>query len=366
MGGSRIRPSKAPIWVNCPGYVALREHVPDEPSGEAADEGNDLHSVSALVLRGVAQPADFIGSKGPKGTLITPEGARFIGTYTQAVLSTFHHTALNVEDFIKVPAVHPESEGTTDCWAYNSKAKELYIWDAKFGWKIIEAYENWQFINYYAGILEKLRISDMGVTVRFIVVQPKAPHPEGPIRTWRVKAEALRPYVNRLHMAAHEALGPNPKARSGPWCGNCEACYICPASNAAAYNGVDVAYAATPFNQDPAAIGKELHVIKAAYDRLANRKEALESQASTLLKMGKVVPGWCLEPVIGNMEWTKPEEEIRQLGALFGVEATKVKTPAQLRDAGVPMEVIQTFSARNKRGVKLAIDNKAAKIFGGN
>jgi hypothetical protein len=366
MDRPRIRPSKAAVWVNCTGYPVLAARYPST-FGPAALEGLDAHWVGEQVFKGI-RPESLVGLKGPNGFMISPEMLRFVKMYTDEVTGIGHAVGalVNTETRYNCSSIHPDNNAVIDTWLLDERQNVLHIWDFKYGWTLVEPYENWQLLNYYAGIIQAIGIPDHGLTVSFNIVQPRAPHPEGPIRNWTVKAVELRPYVNKLHMSAHEALSDNAKCVAGPWCAlYCEARHACPAASASACAAIDIAYSPAPFEMDAAGIARELHTLAAAKRAIEQRWEGLSSHALAIIRQGKLVPGWAGEPTVGNKEWSKPEAEVRMLGKLYDVDITKVMTPTQACDAGIPADIIGAYSTRTKKSLKLVVDNKAAKIFGG-
>jgi hypothetical protein len=289
--------------------------------------------------------------------------------YTHDILTTMPPGTLAVEAKVSAAErVHPLSEGTVDCWSYDPKSRILYVWDYKYGFGVIEPFENWQLINYAVGIIDSLRVRDDGIKVRMSVIQPRAPHPQGPIRRWVVKGSDLRPYANQLHAAAHEALGPDPRTQSGPHCRDCRARHACPAANAAALLAIDVVYRAEPFELDDAAIGAQLTVLKRAAKAIESRLTALESTAETKIRAGSMIPGWAMERgAAGKLAWTKPDGEILALGELLGMELARPLTPTQAGKAGLPKDLLAAYATRSAGSLKLtkASTTLAAKIFGG-
>ena len=314
-----------------------------------------------------AEPA--IGQSTPNGIILTADHIDYARVYTHDIRTTMPPDTLAVEAPVKaVERIHPESWGSVDCYAYNAKARILYVWDYKYGYGLVEAFENWQLINYTVGILDSLGVQDDRVTVRMTVIQPRAPHPEGPIRRWVVKGSDLRPHANQLHAAAHEALGPNPAIRSGDHCKNCTARHACPAAHKAALFAVDVTDRAEPYELDEAAIGLQLTVLKRAAKAIECRLTALETQAEGKIRAGGMIPGWAMERgAAGKLAWTKPDGEVLALGNLLGIELSKPMTPTQAGKAGLPKELIEVYATRSPGALKLvkASTTLAAKIFGG-
>ena len=366
MEHSRIAPSASYQWVPCPGSVVMQEQHPESEDTLSAKEGNASHWAAASILEG-AEPV--VGQSAPNGIILTPDMIDYARVYTRDILSTMPATTLAVEARISAAErVHPDSWGSVDCWAYDDKTRTLYVWDYKYGYGLVEVFENWQLINYVIGILDALRVRDDRITVRMTVAQPRAPHSQGAIRRWVVNGADLRPYANQLHAAAHEALGSDPGLKSGPHCKNCTARHACPAASGAALLAIDVAYRAESYELDEAAIGSQLYILERAADAISCRLVALRTQAESKIRAGSLIPGWAMEPgAAGRLAWAKSDAEILVLGGLLGLDLAKPMTPTQAKKAGIPDDLIDVYAKRSPGALKLtkASTTLAAKIFGG-
>ena len=365
MGHSRIAPSSAGVWVYCHGSVQMQERYPESEDSQASKEGDASHWAAEQVLLGEAV---VIGQAAPNGTILNDDMINNARVFTGDILSTMPPGTLCIESKIQAPSVHAESWGSPDCWAYNDKTRTLYIWDYKYGYGLVEAFENWQAINYLAGIIDRLAIPDYRIKIRLTIIQPRAPHPDGPIRRWVFNAEDLRPYVNQLHSAAHEALGDDPSIKSGAHCQHCTARHACPAAHRAAMLAVDVTDRAEPHELSDAAIGTQITVLRRAAKAIEYRLAALEAQAEGLIKQNHVIPGWVLDRgAAGKLAWIKSASEVIALGGLLGLDLAKPMTPTQAKKAGVPDDLIDVYAKRSPGSLKLikADNTVAAKIFGG-
>jgi hypothetical protein len=279
----------------------------------------------------------------------------------------------HVEGRLAVPRVHEQSSGTPDCWLWDRRQFELLIWDFKFGFEMVEAFENWQLINYAAGILDQLDLpapglADQEITVRMRVVQPRAFHRLGPVRGWVVKASTLRGYFNVLAGNAAKALGPDPGFRTGPHCKHCPGRHACPAALQAGLQLFEAATAAVPIQLEPAALGLQLRLIERARKQLEYLETGYHEQITLLAKSGQDVPGWAIQPKCGRERWTLPAGDVLRLGEMFGVDLAKAAepvTPNQARKLGIDEHVIKPYCEIPRTGVKIVPDdsNKAKQVF---
>ena len=351
---ARLAPSSAARWVECPGSVLLQEQFPEPEDGEDdGAEGTAAHALAARILR--------------DGEVA--EAAADVMPYVRDVLSEMGH--LYVEDPIKVPSVHAtECWGTPDAYRLDYEMKVVYLWDLKFGYGHVEVLENWQLLTYASGIID--RLGPDGVNWRFVlrIVQPRAYHRDGIVRTWVAYASEVRLATRRLRAAAEEALGNNPSTNPGPHCKHCSARHVCKALQGAALDVVDLADDASPLVLPPAGLARELRALWRARIMLEARLIGLEAQAMAEIRKGVVVPGWTIDHPPGREEWVRPAAEVLALGELMGVKLAKpaeLITPNQARAAGLDATVVTQYAARKTGTAKLIpiTTTEARKAFGG-
>jgi hypothetical protein len=279
-------------------------------------------------------------------------------------------TALHVEELIQCPEIHAQSFGTPDCWLYNAPRARVIIWDYKFGYLPVEVFENWQAINYYAGIADALAldgISDQHLTVEFRIVQPRAYHKRGAIRVWEVSASDLRPYINRLTNSARLAMNTlQHESVSGKQCIYCRGRHVCEAGLLAGLQLYEAVSGSLPLEVTPHALGLQLKIVKRALAQLKGLETGYTEAIGALLKSGTAVPFWNNAPSAGKEDWTAPEAEVLAMADLLNVDISKrtLRTPKQARDLGLPASVIEQFSKR-KSSYKLepVNDNETKEIF---
>lgn len=378
---SIIPPSSAAIWGSpngCTGWVLMSQLYPEtEETPEAAD-GTASHEIGASLIKASTVMSGFndlpIGQKASNGIIITEEMFEAAEIYADDVATVIRKTGNfvpNIEQHIRALTIHPESHGTPDIWLYDKASGCLYIWDYKYGHGIVEVFENWQLINYIAGILTQLSINgiqDQYITVHFRVVQPRAYHRDGEVREWIINAFDLRGYFNILEANAHEALGPNSINRSGPHCRYCQARHVCDTANQAGLQLYELTGKPIPLELPPDALGLQLTIVKRAIKQLEYLESGLGEQVKGLIRNGKNVPGWMVEMGLGRETWSRPIPEIITLGNIMKVDLRKpdqAMTPKQARKAGIDDAVITAYSETPKTGLKLVPDNgsKAKRMF---
>lgn len=389
MAHSIIPPSSAHIWGapnGCPGWVLMSQLYPELEDSEESKEGTAAHWVAEEMIDSLSrakighpEKEDIVGTLAPNHVVITEEMYEAAELYASDVAEVMHQTRvlggenLGIEARVKAPHIHELSEGTVDCYLYSRKTNELFIWDFKFGHGIVEAYDNWQAINYTSGILDTLGIDgelDQRTTVRIRIAQPRAFHRDGAIREWAVKASDLRGKFNILHNNAAKALSPDAKCNSGSHCKYCSARHACPTALAAGMQLYEVAGAAMPVELSDDALATQYAIVQRALKQLEYLESGYQEQLKSRLRSGASVQGYRVEEGKGRERWAKPVEEVIAMGDMLGHDLRNLQaiTPNQAKKLGVDESVIIAYSETPKTGLKLVPDdgNKAKLIFGDN
>ena len=359
----KLRPSRAPRWVPCPGSARMEAAFPETEPGQAAEEGTAAHwaaSESLLTwVQGAGKlPAQWVGKTAPNGVIVTEEMAKAVTVYVNDILTVCQRTgglqALRVEKTIDIHSVHSCHSGTPDCALYSAHERTLYVWDFKYGWGVVSAFENWQLLDYAIGLAEQLPSSPENVELR--IVQPRPYLTRGPVDAWRISGTTLESeYLPRLRDAASAATQPQVVCVPGGHCANCKASLACPALGAAVLRCMDLCEAPLPGDITGAALGAQIEMLKLAETLVKERKSGIEAQALAMIKQGEGVPGWVAEPGRGSQEWGATNEEVISLGEMSGVDLAKptVKTPAQAEKAGLSSDVVACYAVRTPGALKL-------------
>jgi hypothetical protein len=361
---SIIAPSSAARRWQCPASTRLEAAYPEDGQSPAAAEGEAAHWAAAEMLQG--RLVD-IGQIAPNGVVLTQEMVEGADLYYDDVVKTLKPGGWSIEQQIRMPRVHPESFGTPDFAAWADPLR-LFLYDYKFGHRVVEVYENPQLIEYVAGLLPE-NVDDRAITVTVKIVQPRAFHRDGPVRSWTFRASDIRPQINVASNAAHEALADNPRAAVGTECRDCRARHACPTLQQAAYRDIETARGVQPLELPPAALALELALLRAGVERMSARLSGLEEQALSMLKAGKPIPGWAIEHGNGRQRWARPAAEVLAIGDMLGLKLGKPPepvTPKQAVAAGLPPEMLTTLAETPRGEAKLARDEgaRARAVFG--
>jgi len=384
---SVIPPSSAGIWGKtngCTGYVSLAQKFPEAEESQGAKEGTACHELGEILI-GLSQydtildsvRATFVGASATNGIIYTDEMFDAAWIYADDVAREIaknkgHRIEWGTETKVKAPRVHAQSFGTVDAELYSPQLNELIIWDFKYGFGVVEAFENWQGINYAAGLFEKYQINgvnDQTLTVKIRIVQPRAHHKDGTVREWVIKGSDLRNYINILSNNANEALSDKAVVRTGSQCRYCEALHACPNALRAGMTLFEIVDKPTICELTPEAMGVQLSIVNRALKQLEYIQSSYQEQVKATIKNGGSVTGWGVTPSFGRKKWSKPLAEVFALGDMMSIELRKTEaiTPTQAKAAGLSEDLIKVYSEVPQNGLKLKETDglEAARVFKG-
>lgn len=373
-----LPPSDADTWVVCTAKpLMVRDLQFKLPEKEehvlAAKDGTASHWAMAELA---AERVVAEGQITDDGHVLSQEmidGAQMLIDDVVATLPDVPRQHWRVEQRVSMARrIHPHNWGTPDLWVFVASTWTIYVWDYKFGHNLVEVFENWQLMDYLAGIMETLgidAITEQRVKVVFTIVQPRGFHPEGPIRRWEVSSAAnLRGYHNRLEMAAEEAMSGFAAARPNANCIYCEARHVCQALQKDAYRSAQISLQAVPLLMSPDAIGLELAILEDAAERLKARISGLATQGEAMIRSHKAVPGWEIVSEPSREKWKDPKLAAK-IGRTLKVNIVKEETlltPRQAREAGMPVELVAELAERGKPSQKFkrVEESRGRRLFG--
>lgn len=326
---SKLGASSSERWQNCPGSVALCETVPYQEGGAAANEGTAAHALAEKVFRESPNAFYYIGKEHLLGDEFNKHGIKCtkdMATHVQAYVDFVRNKAreldgeLVIEKRFHLSHIHPLLFGTADA-VIVVPFQEIWVIDFKYGVNhVVEVEENLQLMYYAVGAA----MGEDFDKVTICVVQPRAEHENGSIRTWECSPSDLRNYAKKLRQRALETEKEGAPLNPGKWCTWCAAAGVCPALHRAA-----VVAAQTDFD-DP-----QLPVIERLTDaqiaqvvRYASMFEkwfeAVKKYAREKAAEGRVIEGLKVVAGRGSRVWINEETAKDYLKAKLGDAAYKV------------------------------------------
>ena len=251
MGHSKLSPSSAKRWMNCPGSIRLTEELnPPRTTNKYADEGTAAHEVHELCLTNGLDASDYLGKSftinGTKYT-VTQEMANAVQVsldYVRVVKET--DTLDNVEcveiieEFcsLKTLGVKGLDGGTTDYALYfidshENDVRSIHVHDYKHGQGVlVSPINNPQAMQYALGIILKIMLERPDckllaeTPVIISIAQPRVRGTDEWVKTWETTAGDLLTWSEQELIPAAEETSES-DARLVP--GN-EQCKFCPVS----------------------------------------------------------------------------------------------------------------------------------------
>lgn len=346
--------SKAARWMACPGSVRMARGAPDVDTVYAA-EGRRAHSLAEARLRD-DQPQLKV--------LYDAEMWEHVDVYVSHVLArraliTEQNqgrapAALYVEETFDLGALGADEEmyGTAD--AVLLGANHLEVIDLKYGAGVlVEVNDNAQLLYYLVGALiaygtrrlkhgrepvawlngRSLFEAALGTftTFRSTIVQPRAGHRDGPIRSADYTADDVRKFVTILLQKAADTARPDAPLVPGSHCRFCPAHATCPAVKKYAMELAQADFSVVPVDAPPAPESLSLEVaadILRQAPILEDWLAALRARVERELMAGRDVRGWKLVDKRATRKW-KDEAEFVRVGADLVYEQV-VRSPAQV------------------------------------
>lgn len=354
-----LRPSAAYRWSNCAAAPTFEDRAPPQPDSDAAREGTCAAWVAECVLKGDAHSAlDMEGETHANGWLVTPDMVHYVQQYIDMIQSRGGVTT--AEQFVRL---NEFIAGTFDS-STSASGPTLFVDDLKYGFRIVEIFENPQLIIY--GAAELMRLNNPAITqVQLGIYQPRAFHPDGIYRTWTVTVPQLMELAGDLIERGRRCQSPNPIATPGRHCGDCRAIIGCAAHAHSVYAAFQLVESHQYRKMTGTELSAELDFVALAETMIKARKSAVETEAETRLRSGEHVPAYHIKERFGDRRFKYPADVVR---AMTGVDPTEKKmiTPAALERAGVPPDVVNALSERPTIGFKLQriANNAFRKAFG--
>lgn len=377
MTHSILAASFAPVWARCSAAPLMAMQAPAQETQDTR-EGTCSHWVAATVLRSY-QTQDtllncrmLVGSFDPDNTIVTEEIAEGAQVLVDDVLQFCNAngglSSLWVEEKVAATSIHSECFGTMDgAWIGQTR---IVVWDYKFGHREVSPIWNEQLLVYMAGIMDATRAHDQNLTVEFRIVQPRCYTGDGPVRSFQFPATDARAHINKLRMAAEEALSERATTTPGPHCKDCPAVHRCPAVRQLVGYAADYQHSPVPDTLTPEGMSFELAMLRDLLPVLTRRLEAIETEA---LQRAEFIPGFTVDRgKLGQRKFNVPFEQATEYGKLIGVDFTqsdKLVTPSEaerrLKAAGLTPDLLDGMTVRPELGPRLvpAKDSRAVRVF---
>lgn len=364
--------SSADRWMPCPGSVGLAATLPEKyDSGSVySRQGTAAHALGAHCLKTENWDAwAFIGFAIDSDTevlwnpldiefptpdedrvfLVDDDMASAVQIYLDAVAAERERLGptceMRVEQSVRPFDDRDDMWGTSDCILIEAFG-ELVVFDYKHGkGHAVDSEYNVQAMYYAFGAMRELGCSSHVSKVTVVIVQPRAPHAEGRVRSWSLTSAELATFGATLRAAAEATTEPDAPLVPGDHCRWCPAKGVCPALRERVSKELEVhfdapfemepAHPTLPDPRNPAQVARALRLAPMIEEWI----KAVEGYAFHLLQAGEDVPGFKLVQRGTHRQWKDPKaaaraarEALKAAGQAEGQIYTepKMRSPAQL------------------------------------
>ena len=298
---------------------------------------------------------DLIDRKSPNGVYIEPEMVEHLEEYLGEVDGgEIEVTVNNIGENWRV-------NGRADLIKHRPGV--LLVGDLKYGYRIVEAEENWTLISHAMSWVAQ-HPEEKIEWFTFAIYQPRAYHPEGSVRYWSINNVQMQDYFDQIPAKLSNL---DDQLQTGEHCYGCPSFTTCPAARKAEMNCLEASHKAFDDKLTDDELATRLDELARAEAMLKQSNKAFKELAIHRLKKGQIVKNYACDTELTNRQWKKDvtPEFIKMMS---GIDVTTVKliSPAQTEKAGVPKEFVATLTERRNKGVKLVridADKQARKLL---
>lgn len=336
---SKIGASSMKRWAACPGSVKLSEGI-ESRSSVFAEEGTKAHELGEKwLLEGERAFAGY-----------TVDMVENVAVYVDAVCDRVNSNPdsnkLLVEQRFHLHELHSDLFGTSDAIVWQPHIERLSVIDLKYGAGVpVEVEDNPQ-LQYYAlgALLANKQWKPREVEV--VIVQPRCPHPDGPVRAQVLQVVDLLDFAADLVEAvkrteeASEEYARDELRLSGAWanswleagdhCRFCSAAAICPEQRRKAQQLAKQAFApGLPYDAQQLAETLEWLPVLEAW--IKNTREFAYAEA----EKGHDIPRHKLVEKRATRKWRDPADawkKLKEVGVDYkdALEEPALKSPSTI------------------------------------
>lgn len=321
----------------CPGSMNAEARFPDK-SSSYAELGTAAHELGEHCLAGEISDVSILLGETFNGFVVDDNMVNAVQIYVDFVRSTVAEeepALLRIEKRFSLEALDPPIPmfGTADCIIYGKTTGNLWVIDYKHGQGVAVEVEDNPQLKYYA-LGAVLQIGERAPinSVRTVVVQPRSPHSDGPVRRHDYTKDEILDFGTDLIDAAHAAVKPDAPLLAGDHCKFCKAAGSCPAlrNNALAVAQDEFGTLRSIDDLTPAEVSEYLERVPLIEEWI----KAIRKHAHDILESGKPLPGYKLVEKRPTRKW-KNEEELLAWASTEGLEdddifEKKLKSPSQI------------------------------------
>lgn len=310
---SQIGASSLYRWSRCPGSVKLSENIPSSTS-KYAEEGTKAHDGAAHRIQKGRFPEEW-----SSGIFLAqyPDMISAVMTYVNRVEEIIltdkdSNDVVLIEHRFHLKQIHPDAFGTGDAVIYKHRSRTLYILDYKHGkGHVVDVKDNPQLKYYALGAL--LSLPEIRPTkVVSEIIQPRAYHEDGPIRSEGYAAADLLDFAMELKGYIAETEKPNAPIIPGDHCHFCPAKPHCPSLHKKSVEAAKQVFSPQTA-YDPVKLADTLALLPAIEAWVKGVREFAYSEAEA----GRTPPGYKLVPKRATRQFTDIKAVEQRIAARF-------------------------------------------------
>ena len=330
--------SGAHRWMACPGAPRLEAQFPRSESIYAT-EGTTAHALleTALLLGEVDAAACLHLVPGADDEMA--EHVQPVLEWVRTQLAERPGAELFIERRVDPGKVINRDDlwGTCDVLILDLPRRTILVGDLKYGvGYAVEATNNVQLKLYGLGAMHL--VDEAIDTVTVVVLQPRAVHAVGPIRTATLTREAMEAFSREVQAAAEATEQEDALLVPGEHCVFCRAKGGCSALADHALAIAHEAFRAVDLPLTP----ERVAYLLGETGTIRGWLKALEDHALQLARSGIALPGWKLASRRGHRAWINQETALTHLVTTYGVPEELLAPRALISPAQVEATVKKT------------------------
>ncbi len=371
--------SSAHRWMKCPGSIKLGEHVIHRPASSwAADLGTAAHELAERCLHDYSDPFAYVTQTMSNGIEVDMDTASAVSVFVDYVIDRqAADTRVWLEHTVTLDALDPPERmyGTADVILWHPAERVLELIDYKNGTGHVVEVKNNEQLKYYA-LAAMLTLELEPAKIITTIVQPRAAHPDGPIRTAEYTRLEIELFASELLNAAHATTLDDAPLVAGDHCRFCPAKAICPEQRKQAVALAQVEFEAMPNAMPPAPellTNEEIALVLEKAPLVEAWFGAIRKHFEQRALAGEDVPGFKLVEKRANRKWAVDDQTVidalHELGVTAPTTEVKRRSPAQLdkafRAGGLKGGVPDALVERKASGYDVVLDSDSRPQVGG-
>jgi len=322
-GHSLNSPSSFSRRIGCPGSANMEKDIPSS-SSSFADEGTAAHELGETCLLKGDNPSDYMGEViavnkdgGSSKFTVDAEMVSAVEVYVEHCRPLMGRHM--VEHKFDLPFLGEGEKGTSDFTALHERI--LHVVDYKHGKGVpVDAVDNIQGLCYGMGASAHFQNDDWD-TLRITIVQPRAYHDDGPVRSWDVPRDEIFEYMLNFAAAAKATEDPNAPLKVGKWCRFCKAKVGCPAQLKNATDTMEIDFAEETSKPVPIGLLSDEQILNIVFNKIPIIEQwcaSLKDYAQKKAEAGEPIKGSKLVYTRAVRMWKDKTQAEEVLKAKFG------------------------------------------------